>query len=121
MRGRDPGNAEGPGRVDLTPAPHILKAYSGREALALLERQSPDLVLMDFVLPDMEGMAIRDYMSLDARFAHIPVVFVSAHRRPDLLALNGASKLTLYQMTAVSPLKLAQQIQMILSVVSPNR
>lgn len=91
--------------------PQILKAYSGREALALLDEQTPDLILMDFVLPDMDGMAIHDYLSLDARLAQIPIVFVSAHHLPDILTVSGASKVSLFQMTAVSPLRLAQQIQ----------
>ena len=107
--------------ASLPKSPRLLKAFSGREALALLDEQSPDLILMDFILPDMDGLVIRDYLSLDVRLAHIPLVFVSAYSRPDILALTGASKLTLFQMSAVSPIRLAQQIQTLLSTFTSDR
>jgi CheY-like chemotaxis protein len=108
----------------LTSMPHsprILKAFSGREALALLEEESPNLILMDLVLPDMDGLAIRDYLSLDARRSNIPLIFISAHNSADILTLRRASKLALYQMSSVSPVKLALQIQTLLSVFASNQ
>src|SRR5258707_14351776 len=40
---------------DLSPSAQVWKAYSGREALALLREQRPDAILLDFTLPDMDG------------------------------------------------------------------
>ncbi len=101
--------------LSLPEPPRILKAFSGREALALLEDQTPNLILMDWLLPDMDGLAIRDYLSLDPRRADIPFVFISAHSSADILVLSHASKLTLFQMSAVSPFKLARQIHGLLA------
>src|SRR5262249_5136395 len=106
--------------LSLPQAPRILKAFSGREALALLQQENPNLILMDFVLPDMDALAIRDYLSLDARRADIPFVFISAHSSADILALNRASRLCFYQMNAVSPFKLAHQIQALLAAVTSD-
>ncbi|MBI1260017.1 MAG: response regulator [Chloroflexi bacterium] len=107
--------------ASLPAPPHILKAYSGREALALIEAQTPSLILLDLLLPDMDGFAIRDYLRLDARYADIPIVFISAHSSDDMAAPSRASRIALYQMNAASPVKLSRQIQALLAAILPNR
>ena len=47
-------------------------AFSGGEALALLEKFSPDLVILDLMLPDMPGESLLD------KIAGIPVIVLSA-------------------------------------------
>ncbi|HEY6343243.1 MAG TPA: response regulator [Bryobacteraceae bacterium] len=60
-------------------------AGNGREALAAMERQSFDLVLMDLHMPDMDGFEATSNIRARERFsgAHIPIIAVTAH------ALNG--------------------------------
>ncbi|MDE7062774.1 MAG: response regulator transcription factor [Lachnospiraceae bacterium] len=50
----------------------VLRAYSGTEALLLLERQRPDLVLLDLMLPGLSGEEVLP------RMEGIPVIVVSA-------------------------------------------
>lgn len=50
----------------------VLRAYSGTEALYLLEKQRPDLVLLDLMLPGLSGEEVLP------RLAGIPVMVVSA-------------------------------------------
>jgi len=102
----------------LAPSARIWKAYSGREALALLREQSPDVILLDFVLPDMDGMAILDYLRADSRLAHIPVILVSAHRPPDISdysPLPGLNKLTLFRMAGFTPAQVVQYVEALFS------
>lgn len=49
-----------------------LPAYSGREALAMLEEASPDLILLDVNLPDMDGFTLMK------QCRGIPVIYVTA-------------------------------------------
>ena len=51
---------------------HVLRAYSGTEALLLLSSHTPDLVLLDLMLPGLSGEEILP------RIAGIPVIVVSA-------------------------------------------
>ena len=76
----------------LPAPPQLLKAYSGREALALLNVEIPDVILLDFVLPDMDGMAMLNYLRTESRLARIPVLSVSAYRQSDILPVGGITK-----------------------------
>ncbi len=55
----------------------ILKALTAKEALAKSKRHKPDLVLMDIVLPDMEGSEAVRMLADDPQTTHIPVIFMS--------------------------------------------
>ena len=50
----------------------VLRAYSGTEALLLFERQKPDLVLLDLMLPGLSGEQVIEKIS------NVPVIVVSA-------------------------------------------
>jgi two-component system cell cycle response regulator DivK len=52
---------------------------SGEEALEALERQPFDLVLMDISLPGIDGKETTRRIKTQARFAHLPVIAVTAH------------------------------------------
>ena len=65
----------------------VLKAYSGTEALLILEKQRPDLVLLDLMLPGLSGEEILP------KIKDIPVIVVSAKTDSAdkvSLLLNGA-------------------------------
>jgi CheY-like chemotaxis protein len=53
-------------------------AESGPEALSLLESFLPDLILLDLMMPRMDGMTFLARLRKDPRFASIPVVVVTA-------------------------------------------
>lgn len=62
-------------------------AHSGAEALAVLGRQHPDLILMDVALPDFNGVDITRRLKATPRLAAIPVVMITGHsERPVLEA-----------------------------------
>lgn len=48
------------------------------QALAVLETQPVDLILLDFNLPGMDGDGLLRELAADARFAHLPVIMVTA-------------------------------------------
>jgi class 3 adenylate cyclase len=56
----------------------VQQAAGGREALDLLGRQSIDLVLLDVMMPDMDGYAVLQQLKADPALRHIPVLMVSA-------------------------------------------
>ena len=65
----------------------VLRAYSGTEAVLLLERTRPDLVLLDLMLPGLSGEEVL------SKIDSVPVIVVSAKAGTDdkvKLLLNGA-------------------------------
>lgn len=56
----------------------IAFATSGAEALELVREISPDLILLDIVMPGMDGYAVCSKLKADPQTATIPVIFVSA-------------------------------------------
>lgn len=57
-------------------------ASSGREALALLEAFGPDLILLDVMMPGMDGpTTLRELRKIPA-FADTPVIFMTAKVQP---------------------------------------
>jgi|SRR6202046_1588961 diguanylate cyclase (GGDEF)-like protein len=55
----------------------VLFATSGREALALAGSEQPDLILLDVVMPDMDGYQVCQALKSDPNTAAIPVIFVT--------------------------------------------
>lgn len=55
----------------------ILLAESGAAALAILERATPGLVVLDLTLPDMDGFALLERLRTDRRTRQVPVLVVS--------------------------------------------
>lgn len=63
----------------------VFEARNGREALALLEAgERPDLLLVDVMMPEMDGIALVRRMRADAALATLPVVMMSAGLNLDL-------------------------------------
>jgi two-component system phosphate regulon response regulator PhoB len=56
----------------------VVTAHAGRERLALVEDVRPDLVLLDFRLPDVSGFRLLPVCQHDAATRHLPVLVLTA-------------------------------------------
>jgi adenylate cyclase len=56
----------------------VTTATNGREALALLRAKPIDLVLLDIMMPDMNGYEVLEHLKADPQLRHIPVIMISA-------------------------------------------
>ena len=54
-------------------------ANNGNEALAILEKCIPDLILMDLSLPEMDGWELTRRIKSDNNLREIPVIVLTAH------------------------------------------
>ena len=55
----------------------LMLAPSGAKALKLLERKVPDLIMLDYEMPEMNGVETFGKLRDDSRFANIPVIFLT--------------------------------------------
>jgi signal transduction histidine kinase/DNA-binding LacI/PurR family transcriptional regulator/DNA-binding response OmpR family regulator len=60
------------------PAAHVLKAYDGRQALEIIQQQSPTLVLLDLLMPEMDGFAVLTAMREHKNSQDIPVIVITS-------------------------------------------
>ena len=64
----------------LSPEGYLLAfASNGAEALALAARLTPDLILLDVVMPDMNGFEVCRRLRADPQLAEVPIVMVTAN------------------------------------------
>ena len=55
-----------------------IEARSGAEAIAFTQRHQPDLVVLDLIMPDMDGWQVIQHLRQSAKFSHLPIIIVSA-------------------------------------------
>jgi CheY-like chemotaxis protein len=68
-----------------------LLANSGKEALELAATGSPDLIVTDMRLPDMDGLALLSQLKQGFATAQIPVVILSAGPELDAVKMSQAA------------------------------
>ena len=56
----------------------VLVARSGNEALRQIKAHRPQLVLLDIILPDLDGMSVYETLAADPKCSKIPIIFFSA-------------------------------------------
>jgi len=62
-------------------------AYDGPSALKLLEEERPDLILLDVMMPEMNGLEVLERIRANPRNAAVPVILVTAKTQDeDVLA-----------------------------------
>ncbi len=57
----------------------LLEAADGKEALAAIAAQKPDLVLLDLSLPEMDGFEVARHLKAQENYRNMPVIAITAH------------------------------------------
>lgn len=61
----------------------VISAYTGMEAITLISLEKPDLILLDIMLPDSDGIKICSMIRSNERTMNIPIIMVSAKREEE--------------------------------------
>jgi len=56
----------------------LFEAEDGKSAITLIQQESPDLVILDLMMPEMDGFSVLDALRADPNTANIPVIVVTA-------------------------------------------
>jgi len=56
----------------------ILKAFDGKEALIIVESNPPDIILLDLIMPGINGYQVCKKLKDDPKTNHIPIVIVTS-------------------------------------------
>jgi len=98
----------------------VLSAAGGVEGMELLRRELPDLVLLDLMMPDMDGWEVYQRMRADSSLEHIPVIVVTARGQniDKILGLHIA-RVDDYVVKPFSPDQLLRSIERVLATHAP--
>ena len=61
----------------------VLTAFNGEQAVAKATQAQPDLVILDIMMPKMDGTEVAMILKNDMRTRHIPIFFVTAMISPE--------------------------------------
>ena len=67
----------------LQPFYEVSMAKSGRQALNYLKKNIPDLILLDILMPEMDGYETMEEIKLNPRTSNIPIIFPTADRKKE--------------------------------------
>lgn len=92
-------------------------AMGGREGLDAIRRVKPDLVLLDLMMPDMDGWEVYQQMKADVEMQKIPVIVVTAKAQSidKVLGLHIA-KVDDYVTKPFGPQELLQSVEKVLGL-----
>jgi DNA-binding response OmpR family regulator len=94
----------------------VMVARNGKEALDLVEQQLPDMVLLDIMMPDVDGYEICKYIKKAARLKHTKVVFMSAKTKEADIQKGYDLGAALYITKPFSTRELVKQINQLMTI-----
>ena len=102
-------------RYHLARSGHRLSvAANGWEALAVVRDDRPDLMLLDLMLPDLDGFGVCEILRRDAATATLPVIIISAWASGDSRNLGLELGALDYVTKPFSPLAVVERVNRIL-------
>jgi CheY-like chemotaxis protein len=63
----------------------VITAYDGLDAIEKIHESKPDLVLMDIMMPLIDGIEVVRQMKADDSIKHIPVIMLTAASKSDMV------------------------------------
>ena len=93
----------------------VMVARNGHEALELVEKQVPDIVLLDIMMPDVDGYAICKHIKSSKKLKDAKVVFMSAKSKESDIQKGYDLGASLYVTKPFSTRQLLKQVQELIS------
>ena len=93
----------------------VATAEHGLEGLAMINQQPPDVVVLDLMMPVMDGFGVLDALRTDVTTAGIPVVVLTAMAAPDMQQRCEQAGASRVMTKPFEPSKLAAEINAVLA------
>jgi len=79
----------------------VLRAYGGREAIDTARRELPDVIVLDLMMPEVDGFGVAEALSKHPETARIPILVVTAKQ----ITAADRAKLSGYVTTIVEKIE----------------
>ena len=97
----------------------IRAAYDGADGLAQMQSDPPDLLILDVLMPGMDGFALIERMAASETLRRIPVILVSAKGASESIMPDVHGDITLARQRGYSPSELVASIQSLIDGIRP--
>ncbi len=85
--------------------------HTGHNALERIKLKTPDVLLLDLTMPDMNGMLILEFMRNNAELASVPIILLSATNYAEDLLANQGSRIVVQHQNRISTAKILEYIR----------
>lgn len=89
----------------------VFIARDGQEALEILKNQLPDVIILDVMMPMVDGYATLEQIKKDERLNHCKVIFLTAKNKEKDIEKGLSLGANLYVLKPFSVKKLVEQVQ----------
>jgi DNA-binding NarL/FixJ family response regulator len=89
----------------------VITAENGREALEVLSKETPDMIICDVMMPEMDGYSLVEHVRKDAKTSWIPVLFLSAKGQSQDRVRGLNTGADVYMVKPFEPEELVAQVE----------
>lgn len=97
----------------------VLTARDGQEGLELAKKEKPDLLILDLMLPRMNGYLVCSLLKKDARYSHVPIILFTAKAREEDMSLGEEAGADAYVNKPYDPQVLLDKIRELIAAAPP--
>lgn len=94
----------------------VVTAYNGRECLEVVEREHPDLIVLDLMMPEMHGFEVLEVLKKNPETAQIPVIMLTARTQDQDVLKGWQAGVECYLTKPFNPIELITFIKRIFAV-----
>lgn len=93
----------------------VLLAEDGLRGVAMAQRQKPDIIVVDLMMPVMDGYGVLEALAKDTRTSHLPVLVLTAKALPEDQARSVEAGARRFLTKPFDPEDLAEELARVLA------
>ena len=98
----------------------VSKAYDGSQALRMMRLNRPDLVLLDLIMPDVDGFQVLEEMRSDPSLAHLPIIVLTATSFEEDILAQREGHIVVRRPGGLRPSEVLRCLNAILGILEPR-
>ena len=98
----------------------VRAADNGADGLTLMRRQKPDLLMLDVLMPGMDGFSVIEAMQADEALAAIPIILISAKGASESITPVIRGQIALQCEAGFTPIELVRAVQTLIDGIQPR-
>lgn len=95
----------------------VFKASGGREGIRMAQEQRPDVILLDIMMPDIDGFTASNFLKRIPETENIPIIFLTARATRSGRIIASKAGAVDYIMKPFSPKELLKRVKRIVNTM----